>query len=151
MECVESAKASQVITDLSACWDRFALRRRTAKDTSERWHHGGAPRSETVSRPGVRFLDVFEEGRVEFVQVAAPALGPPGPSKICSTPSKLKRKNSLSPMKLPQRFDFSSPPASPQRPSLVEDPSFASTLAAQTLRGSGRDRRAIPVFQMGCP
>ena len=29
---VESASASQVITDLCACWDRVVLRRRTAKD-----------------------------------------------------------------------------------------------------------------------
>ena len=40
---VESASASQVITDLCACWDRVVLRRRTAKDTSERWYHGGTP------------------------------------------------------------------------------------------------------------
>ena len=33
---VESACASQVITDLCACWDRVVLRRRTAKDTGER-------------------------------------------------------------------------------------------------------------------
>ena len=31
---VESASASQVITDLCGCWDRVVLRRRTTKDTS---------------------------------------------------------------------------------------------------------------------
>ena len=51
---VESASASQVITHLCACWDRVVLRCRTAKETSERCHHGGTPRSETASRPGVR-------------------------------------------------------------------------------------------------
>ena len=50
---VESTCASQVITDLCACWDRVVLRRRTAKDTKERWCYGGTPRSETASRPGV--------------------------------------------------------------------------------------------------
>ena len=50
---------------------------------------------------------------------------------------------------------MSSPPASPPKRSLVEDPSFPSALAASTSRGkscqSGRDRRAAPVFQMGFP
>ena len=64
---VASASASQVISDLCACWDRVVLRRRSAKDTSERWYHGGTPRSETASRPGVRISDVVEEGRIEYV------------------------------------------------------------------------------------
>ena len=55
---VESACASQVITDLCACWDWVVLRRRTAKDTSERWYHGGTLRSETASRSGVRIIDI---------------------------------------------------------------------------------------------
>ena len=88
---VESTCASQVITDLCACWDRVVLRRRTAKDTSERWYDGGTARSETASRPGVRTSDVVEEGRVECVPVAAPVPGPPGPSQIRSSPSKRKR------------------------------------------------------------
>ena len=152
---VESACASQVVTDLCACWDRLVLRRRTAKDTSERWYHGGTPQSETASRPGVKISDVVEEGRVEYTPVAVRALAPPGPGKIRSAPSKRKRKISRSPVKLPRRFDVSSPPASPQRRSLVEDPNFASALATPVSRGesprSGRDRRAAPVFQMGFP
>ena len=152
---VASASAIQVIADMCACWDWVVLRRRSAKDTSERWYHGGTPRSETASRPGVRISDVVEEGRVEYVPVAAPALGPPGPSKIRSPSSKRKRKVTRSPVKLSRRFETSSPPASPPRRSLVEDPSFASALAALASRGkprrSGRDRRAAPVFQMGFP
>ena len=58
------------------------LRRRIAKDTSEQKYHGGTPRSETESRPGVLISDVVEEGRVEYAPVASPALGLPGPSKI---------------------------------------------------------------------
>ena len=38
---VETACASQVITDLRAYWDWVVPRRRIAKDTSERWYHGG--------------------------------------------------------------------------------------------------------------
>ena len=152
---VESTSASQVISDLCACWDRVVLRRRTGKDTSERWHHGGTPRRQTTSRPGVRISDVVEEGRVEYVPVAAPVLGSPGPSRIRSPSSKRKRKISRSPVKLPRRFEISSPPASPPRRTLVEDPSFASALTSAGGRGksrrSGRDRRAAPVFQMGFP
>ena len=61
-----------------------------SEDTSERWYHGGTPRSETSTRPGVRISDVVEEGRVEYVPVAAPALGPSGPSKIRSSSSQRK-------------------------------------------------------------
>ena len=152
---VASASSSQVIADMCSCWDRVVLRRRSAKDTSERWHHGSAPRVESTSRPGVRILDVVEEGRVEYVPVCPPALGSPGPSKISSPSSKRKRKITRSPVKLPRRFEVSSPLVSPPRRSLVEDPSFASALAAPSSHGksrrSGRNRRAAPVFQMGFP
>ena len=148
---VETTCGSQLITDLRACWNWVVLRHRTAKDTSERFHYGGTPRSETAARPEVRVSDVVEEGCVEYVPVASPALGPPGPSKILSSPSSRKR----SPMRLLRKFEISSPPVNPQRQSLVEDPSFASALAAQASRGkssrSGRDRCAAPVFQMGFP
>ena len=111
---VPSVSASQVISDLCACWDRVMLRRRTAKETIERWYHGGTPRSETASRPGVTISDVVEEGCVEYVPVGPPALGSPGPSKIRSPSSKRKRKITRSPVKLPRRFEVSSPPVSPQ-------------------------------------
>ena len=133
---VESASARQVITYLCACWDWVVLRCRTTKDTSERWYHGGTPRSETASTPRVRISDVVEEGRIEYVPVAPPALGPPGPSKISSSSSKRKRKITCSPVKLPRRFEVSSPPASPPRRSLVEDPSFASVWQHPLLEGS---------------
>ena len=152
---VESACPSQVITDLRACWERVLLRRRLAKDPSERWYQGSTPRNETASRPGVKFSDIVEEAGVEYVPLVLPSLGPPGPSKIRSSPSKRKTKISRNPMKLPRRLEISSPPASPKRRSIVEDPSLASTLAAQASRGksrlSGRDRRAGSVLQKGSP
>ena len=109
---------------MCACWDRVVLRRRSAKDTSERWYHGGNPRSETASRPGLRKSDVVEEGRVEYVSVDAPALGPPGPSKIRSPFFKWKRKITRSPVKLPRRFEISSPPASPPKAFFSRGPKF---------------------------
>ena len=102
----ETACGGQVVSDLRACWDRVVLRRRTAKDTSERFYHGGTPRSETPSRPGMQNSDVVAEGRVEYVPVASPALGPPGPSKIRSSPSNRKSKISQSPLKLPRNLNL---------------------------------------------
>ena len=90
---MESECASQVVTDLRAYWDRVVLRRRTAKDTSERWYHIGIPRSETELRPGVKNSDVIEEGCVEYVPVASPALGPPGPLKVRSSAIRRKKKS----------------------------------------------------------
>ena len=84
---VESVYSGQVITDLCACWDSIVLRRRTATDTSERWYHGGTPQSETASRPGVKISDVVEKRRVEYLSVAAPALGAPGPTKVPFAPA----------------------------------------------------------------
>ena len=127
---LETACASQVIIDPRAWWDWVVLRRCTAKHNSERWYHGSTPRSETASSPGMRISDSVEEGRVECVPVVLPALGPPGPSKTRSSPSKRERKTSQSPMKLPQNFQISSPPASPQRRSLLEDLKFLSVLTA---------------------
>ena len=133
---VESACARQVVSELCACWDWVVLRRRFAKDTSERWSHGGTILIETASRPGVRISDVVEEGRVEYVSVAPPALGPTGPSKIRSPSSKRNRTITRSPMKLPRRFEVSSPPASHSRRSLVEDPILRLLWLHQLLAGS---------------
>ena len=152
---VGTACTRQVMSDLCACWGRVVLRRRNAKDTSERWYHGGTPRSEAAPRPGVRVLDVLQEGRIEYVTNASPALSPHGPRKTRSSPSRRKRIISPSPVKLPRKFEISSPPSTSQKRSSVEDPSFPSDLTAQASRGksrqSGRDRRAAPVFHMGYP
>ena len=150
---VGTACAGQVVNDLCACWNWFVLRLRTAKRTSVRCYHGGTSGSQTTSRPGVRISDEVEERRVDYVPVVSSALGSPGPSKIRSLPSKRKRIISRSPVKLPQKFEISSPPAPFQKCSLVEDPSFASALIAEASHGksrrSGQGRRAAPVFQVG--
>ena len=99
---VETACAGQVVSDLRACWDRAILR--TADDMSDRWNHGGNPRSETSSRPVAQISEVAEEGRVAYVPVASPALGQSGPSKILCSRSKRKRKISRSPAKGRPRF-----------------------------------------------
>ena len=85
---VASASSSQVIADICSCWDRVVLRRRSAKDTSERWHHGSSPRVETVSRAGVRIWDVYEEGRVEYVLVGPPVFGSLGQARSVLLPAR---------------------------------------------------------------
>ena len=62
---VGTACLGHVVSDLYACWDQVVLRRRTAKDTSERCDHGGTSGSQTASKPGVGVPDVVEQGRVE--------------------------------------------------------------------------------------
>ena len=39
----ETVCTEPLFTDLRACWERARLRRRTAKNTSEQWYHGGTP------------------------------------------------------------------------------------------------------------
>ena len=51
---VETVSAGQILADLGACWDQVCLRRRTAKETSERWYHYGSPRSKTSLKTEVR-------------------------------------------------------------------------------------------------
>ena len=101
---VEIACAGQIFIDLRACCDRVVLRRRTAKDTSERGYHGGTPQSETASKPEVRISNVMKEGRIQYVPVASLALGPPGHRKIRSSPSKQKRKKFSEPHEVVAEF-----------------------------------------------
>ena len=153
--CVETVCAGQFVTDLRACWDRATLRRRTAKDTREWWYHDGTPRRETWSRSGVRIADCVEDGRAEYVPVVSPAAGPPGPSRIRASPSKWKRKFSLSPVKLPHKLEVVSPPVASQKPSSAEDSSFfigcngTGFLCEVSSKWVGSTSR--PLFQMGNP
>ena len=103
----------------------------------------------------MQISDVVEEGRVEYLPVVSPALGPSGPSNIRASPSKWMRKISRSSVKLPRKFEILSPPVTPQKRSLVEYPSFTSALTARASRGmsrrSGWDRIAAPNFRVASP
>ena len=103
----------------------------------------------------MRVSDVVEEGRVEYVPVAPPALVPLGLSMIRFSPAGGRERFLEAPVKLLGKFKISSPTATSQKRFLVENPSFASALTAQVSRGksrrSGRDRRADAVLQMGFP
>ena len=58
-------------------------------------------------------------------------------------------------LSLPRQFEVSGSSASSRKRNVVDDPSFASALASERPQGktrkSGRDRKAVPVFQRGMP
>ena len=73
---VESESSARIISDLKTCFEKAVERRRVVKDTSEQWYSLGAVRpssGESSSLYGVRISTVVEEGRVDYVPVAAPS------------------------------------------------------------------------------
>ena len=91
---VEKACTGQVIADLRACRDRVDLHRFTAKDNSERWHHGGIPRSETTSRPGCEIWMSLKRGASNMGQSLHLLLVLQGLAKFVLSLAR-RRENSL--------------------------------------------------------
>ena len=155
---MESELSAQVIGDWKTCFEKAFDRRRVDKHTSEQWYALRAVRpscGESSSQYDVRFSTVVEERQVDYVPVLAPSRKVAGPGPHHSSPGKEKKKVSGSPVKLPRHFELSSPSASPPKPVVIEEPSFASASASQSQPGKtrkrGRDRKAAPVFQRGMP
>ena len=155
---VESGSSAQIIGDLKTCFEKALDRRRVVKDTSEQWYALVAVQplsGESSSQYGVRLSTVVEEGQVDYVPFAAPSRKVAGHSRHLSSPGKGRKKVSRSPVKLAPQFEVSSPFASSRKCTVVDDPSFASALASERRQGktrkSGRDRKAVPVFQGGMP
>ena len=73
----------------------------------------------------------MKEGQVDYVTVAAPSRKVAGISRHLSSPGKGKKKVVRSPVKLPRQFEVSSPSASFRKRTVVDGPSFASTLASE--------------------
>ena len=147
---VVNACAGQVMSDMCSRRDQVVLHCRTANDTSDRWHHGDTPLSETASWPRVLISDVVGELCVEYAPNASPALGPRASSKNSSSLNRRNRIIFQNPVKFTRKLKIFSRLASSRKQSLAEDPSFESALTVQASRGksgrSGRDR-ATPVFQ----
>ena len=154
---VETTSRSQVVADLCGCVSEALDRRRMLKDSQEQWYAMGGIRPSSdgsTSRSGVRFSNVVEEGRVEYVPVRAPSTSVLGPSNLrVSSGNFRKRGISRSPVK--RRFEIASPPPASQQHRLVEDMSFSAALdrkqSCKKSRRSERKRRAAPVFQGGLP
>ena len=142
--------------------DVVVVRRKEARDTSERWFGVSSVESSEVGEPscraGVRISNVVEVGQVEYLSGSVPARDQPCGSTTVSprSPGKGKRKRSVIPAPAvgPKRlfeFDDESIVLPKGRGVYFEDPNFECALKSQEKtaesRRSGRSRRAAPVFQ----
>ena len=140
----------------------MVVRRKEARDTSERWFGVRSIESSEVGEPSswtwVRISDVVEVGRVEYLSESVPVRDQPCSSSTTVSPrssAKRKRKRSAThaPSATPKRFEFvdESIVLPKGRGVYFEDPYFECALKSQertaASRRSGRSRRAAPVFQ----
>ena len=150
------------LVDLRKAYDVVVVRRKEARDTSERWFGVRSVESSEVGEPscraGVRISNVVEVGQVEYLPGSVPARDQPCGSTTVSprSPGKGKRKRSVTPVPAigPKRlfeFDDESVVLPKRRGVYFEDPNFECALKSQektaASRRSGRSRRAAPVFQ----
>ena len=147
--------------DLMKAYDAVVVRRKEARDTSERWFGVRSIESSEVGesscRSGVRLSDVVEDGQVEYLSESVPARDQPCSSTTISPRSsgkgKRKRSATPAPAATPRRteFDDESIVLPKGRGVYFEDLSFECVSKSQertaTSRRSGRSRRAAPVFQ----
>ena len=150
-----------ILVYLRKAYDALVVRRKEARDTSERWFGVRSIESSEVAEPscrtGVRISDVVEVGQVEYLSESVPARDQPCSSTTVSpqSPGKEKRKRSAtpSPSATPKRFEFDdeSMVLPKGRGVYFEDPNFECALKSQektaASRRSGCSRRAAPVFQ----
>ena len=149
------------LVDLRKTYDAVIVRRKEARDTSERWFGDRSVESSEVGEPscraGVRISNVVEVGQFEYLSGCVPAWDQPGSSTTVSPRSpgkgKWKRSKTPAPAASPRRFEFDdeSIVLPKGRGVYFEDPNFECSLKSQektaTSRRSGRSRRAAPVFQ----
>ena len=150
------------LVDLKKAYDVVVVRRKEARDTSERWFGVRSVESSEVGEPscraGVRISNVVEDGQVEYLSGCVPARDQPCSSTTVSSrsPGKGKRKRSMTPAPAagPKRlfeFDDESIILPKGRGVYFEDPNFECALKKEektsASRRSGRSRRAAPVFQ----
>ena len=153
------------LVGLKKAYDAVVVRRKYARDTSERWF--GVPIEESSEvwepswRTGVRISDVVEVRLVEYLSESALARNQPcgsGTTMSLRSPGKRKRKRSATPAPVatPKRLfelDDESVVLPEGRGVYLEDPNFECALTSQektaASRRSGRSCRAAPVFQSG--
>ena len=134
------------LVDLRKAYDAVVVRRKEARDTSERWFGVRTVESSEVGEPfcrtGVRISDVAEVGQVEYRSESVPARDQP-----CSNATP-------TPAATPKRFfefDDESTILPKGRGVYFEDPNFECASKSQektaSSRRSGRSCRAAPVLQ----
>ena len=149
------------LVDLKKAYDAVVVRRKEARDTSERWFRVRSVESSEVGEPscraGVRISDVVEVGRVEYLSEPVPARDQPCSSAAISprSPGKGKRKRSATtaPAATPKKFEFDdeSIVLPKGRGVYFEVPNFECAVKSQektaASRRNDRSRRAAPVLQ----
>ena len=135
------------------------VRRKDARDTSERWFDVGSVASSAVGessgQQAVRISNVVEVAQVEYLPQSVSATQVPSTSFAVKSPGKGKQKESETPTKTAVRrhfeFDDESVVLPNGRGVYFDDLSFAIALhdddKTVSSRRSGRSRRAAPVFQ----
>ena len=148
-----------IVADLKRANDVILVRRKDARDTSERWFGVASVASSAVGESsdpqGVRISNIVEVGQVEYLTQSVSAMQAPSTSSAVKSPGKGKQKKSETPDKvaIKRRFEFGdeSVVLPKGRGVYFDDPSFAIALRDEdktvSSRLSGRSRRAAPVFQ----
>ena len=148
-----------VVADLKRAYDVVVVRRKEARDTSERWFGVASVAfsavGESSSPQGVRISNVVEVGQVKYLPQSVSATQVPSTSFLVKSPGKGKQKKSETPTRtaIKRRFEFDeeSVVLPKGRGVYFADPSFAIALPDEdktvSSRRSGRSRRAAPVFQ----
>ena len=147
-----------VVADLKRAYDVVVVRRKHARDTSERWFGVASVASSVVGessgQQAVRISNVVEVGQVEYLPQSVSSVPVPGTSFGVKSPGKGKQKKSDTPAKsaIKRRFEFDdeSVVLPKGRGVYFDDPNFAIALRDEdktvSSRRSGRSRRAAPVF-----
>ena len=148
-----------VVSDLKRAYDVVVVRRKDARDTSERWFGVANVASSAVGESSglqaVRISNVVEVGQAEYLAQSVSDIQVPSTSFAIKSPGKGKQKKSETPAKtaVKRRFEFDdeSVVLPKGRGVYFDDPSFAIALRDDdktvSSRRSGRSRRAAPVFQ----
>ena len=101
-----------VVSDLKRAYDVVVVRRKDARDTSERWFGVTSVASSVVGessgQQAVRISNVVEVGQVECLPQSVSAIQVPCTSFAIKSPGKDKQKKSGTPAKIAikRRFEF---------------------------------------------
>ena len=145
--------------DLKGAYDVVVVRRKDARDTSERWFGVASVESSFVGQSsgqqGLRISNIIEVGEVEFLPQAVSTPQTPSASSSVRSPAegKWKRSETSATVTIKRRFEFDDESVvSPKgRGVYFDDPNFATALKDQdktvSSRQNGLSRRAAPVFQ----
>ena len=147
-----------VVVDLKRDYDVVVIRRKDARDTSERWFGVASVEwsfvGESSIQQGVRISNIVEVGEVEYLPQSVSIPHIPSSSSHVTSPGKGKRKKGDTSASVEIKrfvFDDESVVLPKGRGVYFDDPNFAIALKDQdktfSSRRCSRSRRAAPVFQ----